>query len=142
MLVRRLLLIEDEPALQTLLYDVLSDAGYAVSVAMPDDYLYMMHEVQPSVLVLGCDNRGTFERGWEIAATLRQDFPQLVMVLLSTNSKIVEEVGQTARGRMFAAGVQKPFLLDDLVRTIDGCGRAPRDSRSGPARQGEPDQQR
>lgn len=121
----RLLLIEDEPALQTLLFDVLSDAGYAVSVAMPDDYLFMMHQVQPALLVLGCDGRGTFERGWEIAATLHQEFPWLTMVMLTTNPRVVAEIGHTRRGRMFAAGLQKPFLLDDLVRTIDRCCPAP-----------------
>lgn len=114
----RLLLIEDDPALQTLLVDVFGRAGYEVSTAMVDDYLYMVQEVDPAVMVLGCDGRGTFARGWEIAETLRREVPRLALVMLTTNSTAVAEVGITPRGMLFDAGLQKPFTVSELLATV------------------------
>ena len=118
---QQLLLIEDDAALQTLLIDILEHAEYDVAVAMANDYFYMVQEVQPKVLVLGCDGDYTFDRGWEIAATLYRHYPELVMILLSTNRITVEEVGQTSRGKLFAAGLEKPFVIDELLQTIASC---------------------
>lgn len=115
---QRLLLIEDDAVLQTLLVDLLLLAGYDVSVAMPNDYLYMVHEVKPEIMVLGCDGDYTFERGWKIAATVHRQHAGLVMIMLSTNRVTVQEVGRTSRGRLFAAGLEKPFAIDDLLGTI------------------------
>lgn len=117
----KVLLIEDDPALQTLLFDIVSRSGYDVSVAMLDDYLFMVQEIQPTLLLLGCDGRGTFEPGWQIAASLHRSFPDLPIVMLSTNPAVVAEVGQTTRGRLFRAGVRKPFLMDDLLQTLARC---------------------
>jgi DNA-binding NtrC family response regulator len=113
-----ILLIEDDAVLQMLLFDLLSFAEYDVSVAMPHDYLFMVQEVRPDVLVLGCDGDYTFDRGWKIAATLHRQYPDLVMIMLSTNIAVVQEVGRSTRGLMFAAGLQKPFAVDDLLQTI------------------------
>ncbi len=117
----RLLLIEDDAALQILLFDVLGHAGYEVSVAMTDDYLYMAHEIQPAILVLGCDAHGRFDRGWDIAANLQHIVPRPTMILLSTNPDVVQEVGQTPRGMHFSCGLRKPFAINDLLRDIARC---------------------
>lgn len=117
----RLLVIEDDAALQTLLFDILSHEGYDVSVAMADDYLYMAHETQPDILVLGCDGDRSFARGWQIAATVTRQLPQVTLVMLSTNSATVAEVGQTTRGMLFSAGLRKPFVIDDLLQTVAAC---------------------
>lgn len=122
----RLLLIEDDPALQTLLVDVFSRAGYEVFTAMVDDYLYMVQEVDPVVMVLGCDGRGTFARGWEIAETLRREVPHLALVMLTTNSAAVAEVGITSRGMLFDAGLQKPFTVSELLASVNRVSQAER----------------
>jgi DNA-binding NtrC family response regulator len=117
----RLLLIEDDAAVQTLLVELLDYAGYDTSVAMPDDYLFMMVEVQPDILMLGCDGDHTFSRGWQIAATARRRRPDLVIIMLSTNRAVVAEVGRTTRGKVFSAGIEKPFAIEDLLQTIASC---------------------
>lgn len=114
----RVLLIEDDADLQTLLYEVLVSEGYEVHVAMPDDVLYMVQEISPELLLIGCDGRGTFEPGWEIRAMLRREQPQVVLVMLTTSTAAVEELGQTARGRVFDGGLRKPFTIDELLRTL------------------------
>lgn len=114
----RVLLIEDDAALQMLLYDLLSGAGYEVHVAMPDDVLYMAQEISPEMLLICCDGRGTFAPGWEIGAMLRRELPHVVLVMLTTSVAAVEELGQTARGRVFDAGLRKPFTIDELLRTL------------------------
>ena len=114
----RVLLIEDDAALQTLLYEVLVSEGYEVHVAMRDDVLYMAQEISPELLLIGCDGRGTFEPGWEIGAMLRRELPQVVLVMLTTSGAAVEELGATTRGRVFDGGLRKPFSIDELLRML------------------------
>ncbi len=121
----RLLLIEDDAALQTLLVELLELADYDVSVAMAYDYLFMVQETKPEILVLGCDGDYTFERGWQIARTVRAYDPTTALVLLSTTPSVVKEVGRTPRGKLFVAGLTKPFTLNEFLETLAVCCPSP-----------------
>ena len=120
----RLLVIEDDALLQTLLAMLLETAGYDVAAALPDDWPTVCARSVPEIVVVGCDGHGTFEPGWHLAPLLRQALPNAAIIMLSTNTSAVEEVGRSARGRLFDAGVRKPFSADELLSTITACRAA------------------
>ena len=117
----KLLLIEDDPMIQTLLVEVFSSDGYDVYTAMSDDFLLQSEKVRPEIVVVGCDGRGTFEEGWHVATTLRQTQPHVTLVMISTNTSAVHEVGQTERGQLFDGALRKPFSITELMRAVERC---------------------
>lgn len=114
----RVLLIEDDAAVQTVLYDVLCSAGYEVHVAMPDDAVYVAHEVAPAVLLLGCDGCGSVAPAWLLGDVLRRELPEVVLIMLTTSADAIAEISQRARGCVFDAGLCKPFGIGELLETI------------------------
>ena len=118
MTIPRLLLLEDDPSLQTLLDTALSSAGYAVTNALPNDYLFMTQEVKPHIVILGSNDRELGAAGWVMAELLRQSFPRLVLILLSPHAAAIDEVGVSPRGQCFDAGLRKPFKIDQLLHLI------------------------
>lgn len=114
----RVLLLEDDASLQTLLDTALTHAGYAVTTAIPNDYLFMAQEVKPHIVILGSNDRELGDAGWTMAQLLNQTFPRLVVILLSTHAAVIDEVGVTPRGRCFDAGLRKPFKVDQLLQLI------------------------
>ena len=119
-----LLLLEDDQVLRSLLVEVFEDAAYQVFTAMPAGCVPGIQHAAPDIIVIGCDGCGNFEPGWQVAQMLRQVFPATTMIMLSTNTEAVQEVGRTARGCLFDAGVRKPFALADLLETVACCHRA------------------
>ena len=124
----KLLLIERDPLLQSLLIDIFTFAGYDVHAALHwDDLQTIVERFAPDIAVVSGGARGTFAEGWRVARQLRQGTPSLSLVMLSTNEGAVAEVGQTERGRLFDAGMRKPFILDELLAMVASCsdqGRA------------------
>lgn len=114
-----ILLIEHDAAVQTMLVEVLTHAGYHVCAATHDaDVGSLMHHCHPTIALISDGSRGLFASGWRAAEEVHRVDPALPLVLLSTNTLVVDEVGHTARGRRFVAGVQKPFDLDTLLTII------------------------
>ena len=120
------LVLEDDPLLQTLLFEVFGEVNYQVSTATPDDCLSKVQTCVPDIIVVGCDGRGTFQRGWQVAHILRPVCPDSAIILLSTNWDAVQEVGHTSRGRNFDAGLRKPFAITELLQTLAVCHAARR----------------
>jgi DNA-binding response OmpR family regulator len=128
--VTKLLILEDDPLMQTLLVMVFQHAGYEVLTAMADEVIPSALD-QPAILVVGCDGRGTFEIGWRVAEQLRRQLPAATMIMLSTSAAAVGEVGQTARGCLFDAGLRKPFSVPELLACVATC-HARRSHHPGP----------
>lgn len=121
----RVLLIEHDAALQTILIDIFTHAGYRVCAAVTlDDMRAMVPWFQPEVVVIAGGMRGAFAAGWQAAQTITSLDPTLPLVMLTTNRAALAEVGRTERGRLFAAGLLKPFVLDELLATVARCRRA------------------
>lgn len=139
----RLLVLEDDPQMQTLLVMLFEDAAYEVMTAMPDDAL-LAALAHPEIVVVGCDGTGTFEPGWQVAELLRRQLPEATMIMLSTNAVAIHEVGHTARGRLFDGGMRKPFFISDLLACVAACHatQAQRlgSSVTGSPRRGDPPQ--
>ena len=115
----RVLVIEDDEVLQSFLVELLTDAGYDVYTALHDDDVRAIASEVELALVLICGSkRGTFAAGWRVAQTLHEAIPRLPLLMLSTNPDALAEVGKTKRGKMFVAGLPKPFQVESLLTTI------------------------
>ncbi len=75
--------------------------------------------------MIGGDSRGSFASGWQTASCIANFDPELPLIMLTTNRTVLEEQGQTARGKLFTAGVLKPFDLDELLVTVAACLELP-----------------
>lgn len=116
----RLLLIEDDPVVQTVLFDLFTMYGYQVCAAVtPDDALQMLHGFAPDITLVCGDTRGTFASGWNVAQQLSMWRPDLPLVMLTTNPSVLAEVGVTERGKLFCAGLLKPFDMHELLSSVE-----------------------
>lgn len=130
----RVLLIEHDATLQTILIDIFTHAGYRVCAAVTlDDVRAMVPWFQPEIVVIAGGMRGAFAAGWQAAQTLVGLDPTLPLVMLTTNRAALAEVGRTERGALFAAGLLKPFVLDELLATVARCRRASPPAANVPA---------
>ena len=113
---RRILVVEDEPAVAMVLLDLLGDEGYAVAHA-PDGAtgLRMVGERRPELILLDL----TLPRmtGEEFVRQLRagEDQAAAVPIILVTGA----HGGVDAAGQLGAvAALRKPFDLDELLATV------------------------
>lgn len=115
---RTLLLIEDDEDLQTLLTHLFRAQGYQV-VAAPTSTAVgaLLAGGSPHGAIVS-GGRRSFAAGWSVAQRLRAAAPTLPLLMLTSNAADLDEVGQTARGSLFAAGLLKPFQLTMLLDTV------------------------
>lgn len=115
----RVLVVEDDAAVLMMLVEVLRERGFCVAGAARPELAYpLIDDFRPQIVVIGTDGRGTFERGWRLAALLRQHLPDLPLLMVSTSDAAVAEFGITPRGRLFDAALLKPFRIQELVTQL------------------------
>ncbi len=125
----RILLVEDDESNSAVLREVLTDAGYEVTVV---DSAFgaatLVRELQPSAVLL--DIGLPFRPGTELLDELKSD-PRTATVPVVVTSGLTESL--TAERRSLAAAVlSKPFPMDELLgilRQVSAAG-AGRDGRN------------
>lgn len=127
------LVIEHDPTVQLILIDMLSHAGYDVRAAIStDDVCAVFRQCRPAIAIISGGSRGTFATGWRMAQRIADRDPRLPLIMLTTNQAVLHEVGRTERGRLFAAGLLKPFdlrvFLATVARHLRSTPASPRDS--------------
>ena len=120
-MMRKLLLIENDPLMELVLETVLGSAGYEVVTTVPEHGVATALAWNPDIVTVDCDDCWGFELGWHIGHEVREASPTVVMLMLSSHAKAVAEVGQTARGQVFNAGLPKPFSIAYLLDTVAAC---------------------
>ncbi len=109
-----ILVIDDDPALLTIVSDILEEEGYPVEKASNGaEGLKVVDRVHPSLVVL--DMRMPVLDGWGFARSLRErgiKLPILVMTAAQDARRWAQEIGADG----FLA---KPFNLLDLVDAVD-----------------------
>lgn len=124
------LLVEDEPLIRTLLWEVLQDAGLevaeasnaeaALSVAVP----VAGPEDPPAVVVTDVD-LGRGMDGIALAREARRRWPGVGIVFMTGRPSNLDGHALGARDRF----LPKPFLPDALVGTVRGLMGSPRRPR-------------
>lgn len=113
---KRVVVVEDDPAIGVLMASVLSDAGY-VPVVVQDGLqaLRAVHDLHPDAITLDLELPGV--DGHTVLRRLERDEPDrplpVVIVSASTGSLSGEELG------LVAETLTKPFDLVELVRAVD-----------------------
>ena len=113
---RRILVVEDDPAIQHLLGEILGDEGYEVRLASDgQSAIEALHAWTPDLILLDVMMPGmdgpTFRRN-----QLELENGAAIPVVILTARRDAEE---TARNLDAAAIVLKPFEIDDLVGSIE-----------------------
>jgi DNA-binding response OmpR family regulator len=119
MMIRKILVSEDDIAIAVLLQQLFVEEGYEVAVAYSAAHaIRMAAAFRPQVVLIGNDGRGDFEPGWYAAGGLAKLVPDLPMIMLSTSDAALDEFGRTERGQRFAAALLKPFEVEELLNLV------------------------
>ena len=121
----RILVIDDEPDIRTLLDDVLKSAGYEVILAANGREGVMRHRSSPVDLLI-TDLYVPNLEGLEIIREFRSHFPEVAIIAMSgtTAAATMLSVAQT----LGAIGIlHKPFLPAELIAAVEKAlgGKAP-----------------
>jgi DNA-binding response OmpR family regulator len=128
----RVLCVDDDRDIAEIVQAVLTDEGYSVSCLydLADDGLRRaVGRIEPDVVLLdGIDSTG-YGKGWDIAAELTARSRAVPVVMFTAHHAAVAEArkgtSQRATDAGFAAVVEKPFLLDDLLMAVSrAAGRS------------------
>ena len=114
-MVKRVLIVEDERDVATLLAGVLELEGYEPDLAVGENAMEHILSFQPDVVLL--DLMMPIVAGFEVARRMRadhrtRDLPIIVMTAMHDPAARAAEVGT---GRFLA----KPFDIDDLLTCIE-----------------------
>lgn len=134
----RVLVVEDDSDLRTLMWRIFADAGHEVAMAADGgDAIEKVHSLRPELVVLDLVLPGL--DGWAVLRSVQKlpAPPPVVMLSVQTHSEVYARAAEAG----VAAYVEKPFSVADLLSTCervlreDGLGpRAPRDRRRAPRR--------
>ena len=117
---RRLLIVEDERALALGLYDLFSDAGYAVSTALTGEEASTLCAAERFDIVL-LDIVLPGKSGFDVCAEIKTRSPQLPVVMLSARTASSDKV----HGLRLGADdyVAKPFDALELLARVEAVLR-------------------
>jgi len=108
-----ILVVDDDPDIQTTLRMVLEDEGYAVVVAATGaEALALLETTTPALVLL--DLNMPVLSGWDFYAALERQHTRVPVVIMTAGNVALAEATQ-----LQADGVlPKPFELDFLLRTV------------------------
>jgi signal transduction histidine kinase len=136
---RNVLLVEDDPALTTLVAEVLSGAGYhPVTIADHGEIEAAVDRWEPQCVILDGEVRATGEsRTWDDAAAIRRAHPSLPVVIFTADGASLAEARADRSPRSLAAGfagiISKPFVVDEFLATVKSAVERPSPATATPA---------
>jgi CheY-like chemotaxis protein len=115
-IIRRVVVVEDDPAISVLMASVLADAGYIPFVVQDGlQALRVVRELHPDVITLDLELPGM--DGHTVLRGLERDDPgrPLPVVVVSAST---DDLSRAER-RLVCETLTKPFDVFDLVRAVD-----------------------
>src|SRR5262249_16275379 len=110
----RILVVEDDPAIRTMVSDALGLEGYSVETAVNGaDALRRIPTLLPPLVLL--DRRMPVLAGWGFAGDFRARFARRAAILAMTAA---QDAARWAREIDAEGFVSKPFELDDLLSAV------------------------
>ena len=132
----KVIVVEDDADLRTLVWRIFADAGHEVAMAADGaEGIEKLHALRPELLVLDLTLPGI--DGWGVLRSVRRlPVPPRVVVL---SPQTEGDAYERAWAEGVIAYVEKPFLLEDLLATCEKAGPADgsvavRDRRRSPRR--------
>jgi CheY-like chemotaxis protein len=111
---KRILVVDDDPAIGEVLQLMLEDAGYAVEIQMDGQVAQQMQEPFPDLLFL--DIRVSGSNGQTICQHLKsQDATHHIPIILLSAHKDTQRMAKDAGADDFLA---KPFEMEDVLALV------------------------
>ena len=117
---RVVMVIEDDPAIRSVMTDVLEDRGYRVVTSSNGaEALQQLESVRPNVLVL--DLLMPVMHGWEFMESYfdKTDGAAIPIVIVSVNPVLPRSFDRFGVREC----VGKPFQVDDLIRAVEDAAQ-------------------
>ena len=112
----RLLVVDDEEQVRTMLFDSLSQRGYIVETASHGgEAIRLLQQDEPFDLVIS-DIVMPDKDGLELLLHVRRNFPQLQVIIISGQDN--ELYLRTARGLGANRVLSKPFTADEVSTAV------------------------
>jgi DNA-binding response OmpR family regulator len=119
----RVLVLEKDPAMASLLRDALVSEGHAVELATIHDAVARARDVRPEVVLLDWPDR--LRDGRELCVELRKKSVHALMVTcVSASSAVLRSIFESGADDV----VRKPFDLDELLLRVEALARRVRTS--------------
>jgi len=118
------LVVEDDPALSTLVAGVLTDAGYRpITISDHAQIGSALDRWHPRCVILDGEVRSTGEsRTWDDAISIRDAHPDLPVVIFTADGASLAEARARRSPRSIAAGfagvISKPFVVEEFLATV------------------------
>jgi CheY-like chemotaxis protein len=134
----RVLVVDNDADISELVTAVLSDEGYAVTALHETDHQSVAAAVgrlEPDCILLDSAEGPAFGGSWDAAAYLSRRERSVPTVMFTAHIQAVAEARDRSSNRAveadFAGIVSKPFVLDELLETVErAAGRSERFDRS------------
>jgi CheY-like chemotaxis protein len=118
--VRRVMVVDDNPAYLTTMADMLRAHGYAVLRAQNlDDALKLLAESEPGVVLLDL-RLDTIDPQTSVLTIHRAD-PSVVLILYSGSESAIHESESTGLTSIARATLRKPFAPAELLDVLEGA---------------------
>ncbi|MGE0212189.1 MAG: sigma-54-dependent transcriptional regulator [Parvibaculaceae bacterium] len=115
-----ILIVDDESDIRELIAGILEDEGYEARLARDSDTaLAQIEERRPSLVILDIWLQGSKLDGLEVLNVIKEQHPELPVVIISGHGNIEVAVSAIKRGAY--EYIEKPFKADRLVLVV---GRA------------------
>jgi two-component system, NtrC family, nitrogen regulation response regulator NtrX len=119
------LIVDDEADIRDLMAGILNDEGYATRVAGDSDScLKTIRERCPALVVLDIWLQGSRLDGLELLETIRREYPDLAVVMISGHGNVETAVAAIKRGAYDY--IEKPFKSDRLILIVERALEASR----------------
>jgi DNA-binding response OmpR family regulator len=121
----RMLIVDDDAGIAALVDEIFTDEGYAVTTMRDRDLESVRAAVvrlRPDCVLLDGGGRGDYGDSWTDAAWMTEQIHAVPVIMFSADRLATDEAASNASVRSQAAGfaavVQKPFDLDELIRLV------------------------
>ncbi|WP_309671575.1 response regulator [Gemmatimonas sp.] len=122
---QRLLVVDDEQAISTVMAALLRRKGYDVEVAGDGMEGFQRLQREPLIDVVITDQTMPVMTGSELIEQLRVRGMQTPIILMSGYGATIDEERMAQLGAVYR--LDKPFVIDDLVRLVATCAAPSRD---------------
>jgi len=120
-----ILIVDDEADIRDLMAGILSDEGYATRVAScSDTCLKLVRERCPALVILDIWLQGSKLDGLELLETIKREYPDLAIVMISGHGNVETAVAAIKRGAYDY--IEKPFKSDRLILIVERALEASR----------------
>jgi DNA-binding NtrC family response regulator len=119
---RRVLVVDDDPALRSLLHRLLDRGGFEVHEAVSGRNALALLHARPEVECIVTDLRMDDGSGGWFLAQVAYDFPQLLSRTLVISGDAGGAGAAHIRARWQCPVLAKPFTAEQLIETLDRMG--------------------